>query len=536
MKNHYHHFKKALIFVGLLSLSSAQAAVHADDQAVITAMCQSITNLNTNGGTNWDKACSGTPIGSSSNEVIPSGLILHSGDNHIKSITLNAKGLTGSLPSNIGNLGELNKLELYSNQLSGSLPTSLENLTKLKQLFLGGNQFSGALPAGLKNAPDLQEIDLNSNQLTGTIPTAWSTLTKVQRLDLYGNQLSGSLPSYLAQWQHLTRLGLARNSFSGTVPDFSQTQLCILWLQKNQFTFADILLNDAANQQRIAACPGSTQSNYAYMDQQPIDRVRTATTAKAINVNYRQHNTDNVQWYRGLVGSGTAINGATSNSYTPSAPDTYYYQVTNTTLPRLTLTSQPITVADAPTFAIGGHISGISQRVWASLQLLYGTEKEILPLNQAGVYAFQTRLPTNTSYTVEVYNQHDSISCTPAKTSGKVQQANISISITCTPKAQQQYQVKVTVNGLPKNITLPLTLNQTQPLSLTGNGNPINGIFAKTLVDNSTYRVRVKQQPVGLNCLVNNPLGGTINGTDVTVVINCTFTPGAFFSDSFEKP
>ena len=51
--------------------------------------------------------------------------------------------LTGTIPSELGSLANLEYLNLESNQLSGTIPTWLGSLTKLRGLNLEDNQFTG---------------------------------------------------------------------------------------------------------------------------------------------------------------------------------------------------------------------------------------------------------------------------------------------------------------------------------------------------------------------------------------------------------
>jgi len=67
--------------------------------------------------------------------------------------------LTGSIPSEIGNLTNLTELVLAVNQLSGEIPESVGNLTNLISLDLRENQLSGEIP------PEVCDL-IESNNLT----------------------------------------------------------------------------------------------------------------------------------------------------------------------------------------------------------------------------------------------------------------------------------------------------------------------------------------------------------------------------------
>lgn len=146
--------------------------------------------------------------------------------------------LTGSIPTSIGNLGQLRILILSNNQLTGSLPDEMGNLSELEFLVANENQISGSLPTTLGHLPNLSIIWLNKNQLSGNIPDAFSNLTNLQQFHLYDNQMSGNLPDFWNNLVNLETLWLNRNEFTGPIPNsISQLpkleQLC---LNQNGFT------------------------------------------------------------------------------------------------------------------------------------------------------------------------------------------------------------------------------------------------------------------------------------------------------------
>ena len=71
--------------------------------------------------------------------------------------------------------GEVTSLELRENGLSGELPSSLGDLAGLIWLDLGSNQLSGALPASLVNLTYLQELHLDNTQLCAPTDAAFQT-------------------------------------------------------------------------------------------------------------------------------------------------------------------------------------------------------------------------------------------------------------------------------------------------------------------------------------------------------------------------
>ena len=98
----------------------------------------------------------------------------------INSLALSENGLNGSIPSELGNLSNLERLYLGGNQLTGPIPSSLGNLTNLTWLSLDGNQLTGSVPSSLGNLVNLTELYLHSNQLSGTLPQSFTSITTLE--------------------------------------------------------------------------------------------------------------------------------------------------------------------------------------------------------------------------------------------------------------------------------------------------------------------------------------------------------------------
>ena len=79
-------------------------------------------------------------------------------------------GLTGSIPSQFGELTGLRVLDLSDNDLSGWIPWELGSLANLQVLNLSGNRLIGSLAPELADLGRLDELNLRSNLLTGTVP------------------------------------------------------------------------------------------------------------------------------------------------------------------------------------------------------------------------------------------------------------------------------------------------------------------------------------------------------------------------------
>ena len=157
---------------------------------------------------------------------------------NLKYLNLYGNGLTGTIPSQLGNLSNLTYLNLYGNDLTGTIPSQLGNLSNLGRLDLGGNELTGTIPSQLGNLSNLGRLDLGGNELTGTIPSQLGNPSKLDWLDLSSNDLSGTIPTQLGSLSRLRVLYLWDNQLSGEIPSElgSLSKLTTLYLNDNQLT------------------------------------------------------------------------------------------------------------------------------------------------------------------------------------------------------------------------------------------------------------------------------------------------------------
>ncbi|CAN1277077.1 Probable LRR receptor-like serine/threonine-protein kinase At3g47570 [Linum perenne] len=144
--------------------------------------------------------------------------------------------LSGTIPFSIGNLYALQRLYLHNNDISGSIPSSIGNLTKLIDLSLHTNHLQGKIPASVGKCVNLLSLILFRNNLSGVIPREVMGLTSLSiRLDLSRNQLTGTLPVELENLRNLGALDLSYNMLSGDIPSSlgSCIRLELLYLQGN---------------------------------------------------------------------------------------------------------------------------------------------------------------------------------------------------------------------------------------------------------------------------------------------------------------
>ena len=145
--------------------------------------------------------------------------------------------LTGEIPAELGNLSNLEELDLGNNELSGGIPSELGQLSNLKFLFLAGNALGGEIPAELGNLANLEELLLSSNYLRGTIPAELGQLSKLTRLNLARNNLSGEIPAELVRLTIPNFVDLIHNDLSEEITaELAQlTNLLLLEMDANSY-------------------------------------------------------------------------------------------------------------------------------------------------------------------------------------------------------------------------------------------------------------------------------------------------------------
>ena len=240
-------FLVAVMAVAAMALASvagtglAQAQTNTPtDRAALAAL------YNATSGDNWannDNWLSDKPLGEWHGVTTDS-------DGRVRRLYLQDNQLSGEVPSELGNLSNLEWLWLQRNQLSG-VPSELGSLSNLESLDLSGNQLSG-VPPELGSLSNLESLDLSGNQLSG-VPPELGNLSNLTHLYLSDNQLSGEVPSELGNLSNLTHLYLQDNQLSGEVSSElgSLSNLEWLWLQRNQLSGVPPELGSLSNLERL---------------------------------------------------------------------------------------------------------------------------------------------------------------------------------------------------------------------------------------------------------------------------------------------
>ena len=298
--------------------------------------------------------------------------------NKIIELHLDHNSLTGKIHESFGNLTNLKKLIFDHNQLEGEIPESLGNLSKLKFMSLESNQLTGKIPESLGKLDDLIDLNLQDNQLTGEIPASMGDFDRLENLRLYNNQLSGEIPAELGKNKRVKYIYLYNNRLTGEIP----SELADLrWLQKldishNQLTALPMMPSSLSSIDSFVVHDnklqfGDLESNtfiqnlfYNPQDSVPGAPSQQVEEGNAVHLGINVTGMYNrYQWYK----NDSLIQGAISDSLTLSNVSqtdagVYHCEITNDSVPQLTLYSQEsvITILDKKEPVMGINIDSLS--------------------------------------------------------------------------------------------------------------------------------------------------------------------------------
>jgi hypothetical protein len=149
----------------------------------------------------------------------------------IRSLQMDWTHISGTIPTEIGlassSLTELS-IEGEASKYSGTLPTQIANLGKLDQFYAGQNALSGTLPPEYGRLNELSWGEFFLNRFSGTIPQQWGGMSAIGSLfigvdDTVGSgsdtRISGTIPQSFETLEHLVILSVHNiHALSGSVP------------------------------------------------------------------------------------------------------------------------------------------------------------------------------------------------------------------------------------------------------------------------------------------------------------------------------
>ncbi|KAL1556082.1 receptor protein kinase-like protein ZAR1 [Salvia divinorum] len=143
-----------------------------------------------------------------------------SDDPRVVGISLAGRNLRAYIPSELGSLIHLRRLNLHGNNFNGAIPDQLFNASSLHSIFLYGNNLSGSLPPSLCSIPRLRILDFSNNSLSGQLPKLLQNCRQLRRLILARNKFSGQIPlGIFPELANLEQLDISENEFNGSIPN-----------------------------------------------------------------------------------------------------------------------------------------------------------------------------------------------------------------------------------------------------------------------------------------------------------------------------
>lgn len=248
---------------------------------------------------------------------VPGNLDFDPVTDRVTNITLNNRGLTGTIPPEIGDLTELNTLFLFQNNITGDIPDELWTLSNMETLIIGAQQDrmltlpGGAIPAAISNMTDLFWLNLTQVPISQPLPQELFELASLERLRLADCGITGQLPEGLGNIDNIIMSG---NDLEGPIPSdiinsTGNTQLSIF---NNYYTFEDLEpLVLADNYPQLGISPQRTR----FEEEDVMEEVGNNITLTLEDNNTGRSFTNENNEYQWLK-DGEFIPGATAETYT----------------------------------------------------------------------------------------------------------------------------------------------------------------------------------------------------------------------------
>ena len=191
-------------------------------------------------------------------------------------------------------------------------------------------------------------------------------------------------------------------------------------------------------------------------------------------------------------------------------------------VPRANVTNVTAICTAAPTFTIGGTLSGLTP---GALLSLFNNGADQLNLATNGAFAFRLGLLPGAAYNVTIAAQPTGETCTVSNGSGTVGTSNVTtVSVSC--KANPTFIIGGTVSGLNTGASVTLLDNATDSLTVSTNG---TFTFKTALATGAGYDVTIASQPSNETCTITNASGTVASANVSNVSVSCvtnTFTIG----------
>ncbi|HZY19000.1 MAG TPA: hypothetical protein VFE82_11000 [Ramlibacter sp.] len=173
-----------------------------------------------------------------------------------------------------------------------------------------------------------------------------------------------------------------------------------------------------------------------------------------------------------------------------------------------------VTSVSAPTFAVGGRVTGLAP---GGRLVLLNNGGDAVTVQADGSFTFPAPVPRDGAYAVTVGTQPSGQLCTVSRGVGTAVRAAVSdVQVTC---SAQSHTVGGTVSGLAGGQQVTLLNNGAGPLTVGANG---SFTFPTPVARHGAYAVTVGTQPSGQWCTVQNKAGSNVTANVTGVSVSCS--------------
>ena len=160
------------------------------------------------------------------------------------------------MPTEVGNLRNLQFWRLQgsyeTNQVSGTIPTEFGNLRKLSEFMMENNTLSGTLPSEIGNMINLEKFTVQDNKISGTLPENMGDIEYLNHWDTFGNKLEGDLPSSIQKLGSLDYLYIQNEHSDALRNHFCQQRIEASAIGR-KYNW-QVLANEYYNYKHVSAC------------------------------------------------------------------------------------------------------------------------------------------------------------------------------------------------------------------------------------------------------------------------------------------
>lgn len=132
---------------------------------------------------------------------------------NLKQLSLVWNGLSGNIPTTVGQMKSLVELWLYENELSGPIPGEITTLMNVQRLWLYSNNISGPIPETIGNMTSLSMsllsnvifVSKSADRVLMVLLLVFISKYCTADLRLHNNTLTGRIPPVLNDMPNLSK-------------------------------------------------------------------------------------------------------------------------------------------------------------------------------------------------------------------------------------------------------------------------------------------------------------------------------------------